>query len=173
MEGKLFFSIVCPILITLHMLNSIMIITKKRLRKPQYYFLVNLSISDILLLLIILICEHILRTDVVDVVRGVITIFVTSTILSTLALTLDRYIAVKYCLRYAEIMTPSRVIQMVISIWIPSILLAAIPHTIGYSTREERKLISDCIHVPLYFIFIAIFYFISIVKPIFLILCSI
>lgn len=42
-----------PLVFLLHFFNNILIVIKKRLHKPPYYILVNLSISDAFLLIVV------------------------------------------------------------------------------------------------------------------------
>jgi hypothetical protein len=119
----------------------------KKLHKTVYYVLVNLSFSDVMLLMTILVQNTYSRHNAYLKVAH--TAFYTASILSTFGITIDRYVAVVYCLRYREFVTNNRLLVSLLLLWISSIVLAIIPSLIT-SNLKWRELYTDCIHVPLY-----------------------
>ena len=75
--------------------------------------------------------------------------------MSIFALTVDRYVAVKYALRYQNIVTIARLFVLLTSIWLSSVILAVTPQLIVLSS-SNADLTADfyekCIHMPLYLI---------------------
>lgn len=138
--------LIFPITIILHIVNFILIATRKKLHKPCYYIIVNLSVADIALLLSVgaqLMSEPKMYFLVIH--RTVATV---STI-SMLGMAADRFVAVIYCMRYTEIVTTKRLVLFLLLIWIVSFLLSVIPLMV---TRNMQRVefYGDCILVPTY-----------------------
>ena len=79
--------------------------------------------------------------------------FYTASLMSTFALTIDRYLAVQYALRYNNIVTIGRLLILLASVWISSAILAATPHLIvllSSQTASSADLYEKFIHMPLY-----------------------
>jgi len=140
-------TIVLPVIFLLHLSNNVLIIWKKDLHKPRYFILMNLSFSDVLLLLTHFIRLNYLSHSALFLISD--TTFYTASILSTLGITIDRYIAVMYCMKYNEYVTKPRICFALSLLWIFSAFLASIP-TMAGSTHEMTSLYRDCVHVPLY-----------------------
>lgn len=147
MNGVLIAScFIFPITIILHLINNVIIVYKRCLHKPAYYLLINLSISDILLIFAVIIRFTTIRDQniLLDIANKV---FATSSVLTTFGISLDRYIAVIYCLRYWDIVTRQRLILVLVIIWLLSIAIALIS---SLTSKEDRTFVSDCIVVPIY-----------------------
>ena len=104
----------------LHLCNIIVILTKKLLRKHSNLFLINLSVSDILLILLVYIFESSEPGE--HVVDNISACFIGLTyivsVLSTLAISMDKYISVQFSLRYHNILTRGRVVRSIAAIWV-------------------------------------------------------
>lgn len=148
MESKdVGFIIVIPIVILLHLSNNIIMLMRKKFHKIQYFILMNLSVSDLILVIVIWLQVMYSRNNIyIWVIRNMA---FTASILSTMGMTCDRYIAVVYCLHYTRLATKNKLCLTLISLWITSFLLAIIP-TLLTPDPEKLSLYSSCIHVPLY-----------------------
>ena len=95
--------IVLSLTFFLHLCNSVLIIRKRSLHKPSYYILLHLFFADIVLVFIMATRTYVSLDN--EVSHALQTIFLNASIFTTLGLTIDRYIAVQYCLRYNSIVT--------------------------------------------------------------------
>ena len=85
-----------------HISNIISIVTNQRLHQKVYLLLLNLTVSDILTIM----CFFLLAAGVSpSIYMPIVRNFYTTSILFTCAMTLDRYLKVKYPLRYFTIFT--------------------------------------------------------------------
>ena len=121
-------SIFCllPILLLLHSSNIIMICTKKVLYIPAYILMVNCSLSDCIFAIVTSISIILSIHDHNILVDGVSIAFYYSSVLTTFLISLDRFIAVKHCLRYQSIVTDNNLIISIICTWIVSLVLSTI-----------------------------------------------
>ena len=121
-----------PFIIGIHIISISLMVKKRKLHKPKYVFLANLSVGDILLLLLTVLKFS--TTDdriYVEISRN---ICATSSILTTAAMTVEKYIAVEHCLRYYAIVTWRRVKCSVLVIWLASFLVALLPWFVELAT---------------------------------------
>ena len=144
-ELDIFFMVLFPAVILMHLSNNVLIIINKKLHKTAYLILINLSFSDVLLLITVLLMNSYTRYHTYCEVAH--TVFYTVSVLSTFCITIDRYIAVQYCLRYREIVTRKRLLGVLLLLWISSVVLALIPLLVSI---KRRRLYKDCIHVTIY-----------------------
>ena len=101
------------LVIPLHISHIVSILLKRSLRQNIYYILLNLCLSDLLLIITIL-----LRVELEGIVLSTAySITYAASILFTLAITMDRYMKVQYALRYQDICRPSRLFVALIFIW--------------------------------------------------------
>ena len=114
------------IIVLIHVCNITTILSKKHLRRNgMCCMLINLSLSDNLTLLFYsLKIEHHLR-------HFLISVNYTSSLLSTLGISLDKYLSVQYSLRYHSIVTQNKVAISIGIVWMASIIFAAVCNTSG------------------------------------------
>ena len=114
----------------------------KDLRTPFNYFLVNLSIADLGVGLILgplsAICHMLEGYDKLQppfhgAVEVVYFTLCTASLLSLTALGLDRYLAIIHPLSYRTNLTPIRVLLISVLLWIMSIVLSMIFFIVGYN----------------------------------------
>lgn len=139
--------IILPLTLILHAMNNMLIFLRKRLHKPSYYILINLSVSDIMMLIAVIIrFMYTMNNVFLELAfRG----FVTTSVFLTFGMTLDRYIAVVYSLEYRGMLSKSRLTLFLILLWIMSFLLTAIP-TLITSDEIKRSMYCDFVLVPIY-----------------------
>ena len=107
-----------PFIIGIHIISISLMVKKRKLHKPKYVFLANLSTGDILLLLLTAVKFSTSDDRIyVEILRN---ICATSSILTTAAMTVEKYNAVEHCLRYCAIVTWQRVKCSVLVIWLAS-----------------------------------------------------
>ena len=140
--------IIFPSIIVLHISNNVMIARTKCLHKTVYYILVNVSISDIFVCVTVIV-KNIQLIPCNVYLHITLTTFYTSSVLSTLCITVDRYIAIIHCLRYRQIVTKRRIFISIAFIWIFSFLLSMLP-TMLTRNYQYTLFLSDCIHSPIY-----------------------
>ena len=107
----------------MHIANIFTILKNRHLHNISYYILVNLSISDVLTLVTTTL--RVLLSYGIDneYFYPILFVFYYSSILSTVLMSLDRYIAIKHCIRYRQIVTIKRFVISIITSWIFSIVL--------------------------------------------------
>ena len=86
-----------PFIVFLHICNNFVIVWKQKLHSPVYYVLMNLSLSDIVTLIIVIIkhqvvIEHHLLVTSLNLLH---TISISASVFFTFALTVERFIAVR------------------------------------------------------------------------------
>ena len=120
----------------MHIANIFAIIKNHHLHNIRYYILINLSISDFLML-VNLSLQFTLSYDYLNFFKY--TLYYSS-ILSTVLMSVDRYIAIKHCLRYKEIVTIKKLVISIIASWSFSIIVKVtflvIPKILGINLRQ-------------------------------------
>ena len=115
------------IVLPLHISNITTILVHHKFHQNVYFLLLNLSVSDAMcILFVLLIPAGVSPTIYMAIFRA----FLASSILFTCTITLDRYIKVKYPLRYLSIATRPRLIMLVFFVWCFTVcvsLLSKIP----------------------------------------------
>ena len=143
-------AIVYSLSILLHALNNIIIIRHRLLHKPKYCLLINLSTCDIVgmvsAFLWYIFQPHLRAADVC------LSIAANGSVLTTVAITIDRYIAVVYCLRYHEIVNRRKVAISILVIWSIALVLTGVPE-ICTSDAKLRRVIHDGLVHPLHVLF--------------------
>ena len=116
---------VALITLPLHIFHIILIIKKRKLHQNVYYILLNLSLSDS--------CLAIMRglplskkASSPSILKGLAMSFYVHSILLTLAINLDRYMKVKYGLRYHQMATKKKLCALLMLLSISSITIALI-----------------------------------------------
>lgn len=138
-----------PLTMILHLTNILMMLVKKKLRKPKYILLMSLSISDFIVMVVVTF-QLLFSIDNVFFYTAR-KFFSTVSILSTLSLTVDRYVAVVYCLKYQAYVTRVRIIGFIMVIWIWSLLISLIPAVLQRNPGQ-LELYGDYISKPLNFV---------------------
>ena len=134
-------------LMLLHISNIIVIVYNRLLHKPVYCMLIHLSLCDLFTSISWIL---VFTFDSATIgLRSFCFASYTASILTTVAITVDRYVAVVYCLRYREIITKRVIIASILLIWSISLLFVSIP-LMCTTNSEIRTLIHRCIHIPLY-----------------------
>ena len=131
------FLVVSVLPITVNAIILILIMRKKKLHQVRFYIIANLAFADIVSLLILFSVMIIslyngrqLKENV-DSISAVIaksigfTLYVNS-ILTTIFLAIDRYIAVKYNLHYQSILSKRRIIFVLIISWLLSAISSGV-----------------------------------------------
>ena len=112
---------------SMHISNVLFIIRKRKLHKARYFILINLSMSDLTMVItrvmIHLIQVFLMRKEYFYIISD---ICYYSSIFSTVLISVDRYIAIQYCLRYGQIGTKRNIGISIIISWCTSILLKLI-----------------------------------------------
>ena len=130
-----------PVFMLAHTSNIWLIVRKRKLHKPSYYLLLNLSIGDLMLLLTAffnILLSNYRRVELVlvsDICYNV-------SILTTVHISIDRYIAISFCMKYKSIVTNKRLLYLIILTWIVSVTLILLPlfekPNIGNGIRKKR-----------------------------------
>ena len=146
-ERSIFNLIIFPSIILLHFSNNVLILRNKSLHKTIYYLLVNLSVSDIMLCVTVFLTNLNLHHNIYLEISYA-TCY-TASVISTVAITVDRYVAVVHCLHYRDIATKRRMLVAIVLIWTLSLLLSVLPSIITQD-HAYRLFVRDCIHCPVY-----------------------
>ena len=118
--------ILAPVFMLLHVCNIMLIITKRKLHKPSYYQIINLSIADLAMAII-----GFLNILLYDYTNERLSIAVDAcynvSLLTTVHISIDRSIAISLCLKYFRIVTTKRLIMLVMSSCFFSVALVMLP----------------------------------------------
>ena len=106
-----------------HICNILLIVFKRDLHKNVFILLANLSVSDIFLQVFL----YLIKTHRSKALHIALSTFGTASILFTLAINLDRYLKVKFGLRYYEIVLTERLTIAIILTWPFAVLFCVIP----------------------------------------------
>ena len=114
-------------MVSMHISNVLYIIRKRDLHKARYFILINLSMSD-LSMGITRVIIHSVQVILISKESFCIIsdICYYSSVFSTVFISIDRYIAIQYCLRYGQIVTKHTVGISIIISWCASIFLKLI-----------------------------------------------
>ena len=121
-----------------HICNVVMVTTRRRLRRSGNWFLVSLSLSD-LLFVVMAMLKCISSLNCIDN-NGYLTCIsrfsYTVSIMSTLGISVDRYVYVEYSLRYHSIVTKKRVLVSIALIWASSAILVTVTSVVSTVTNN-------------------------------------
>ena len=106
-----------------HICNILLIVLKRNLHTNVFILLANLSVSDTFLQVFI----YLIKSHHSKPIRIAVSTFHTSSILFTLAINLDRYLKVKYGLRYYEIVLAGRLAALITLTWTFAVLICVVP----------------------------------------------
>lgn len=121
---------------------AVLLNPNKDLRSPFIYFLVNLSVADLVVGLVLgplSTMYHIfeglsmLNQGYKDAVHIIYFTSCTASLFSLIALALDRYLAITYPLQYRAKLSPIRALLISVVVWIISALLPMVYFAIGYN----------------------------------------
>ena len=127
------------VVIFLHICNVIMISTRKRLRHSGNWFLASLSLSDLLFVVLTMFKCHTTKQNCIninDYLTSATRFSLTVSVMSTLGISVDRYIYVEYSLRYHMIMTNKRAFTSIVLIWASSAILVIVSSAVSTLTNN-------------------------------------
>ncbi|KAG8579640.1 hypothetical protein GDO81_010983 [Engystomops pustulosus] len=113
----------------------ISVVTNRQLRIPTNYLIVNLAIADLLLSTTVLpfsatleiISYWVFGRIFCDIWAAMDVLCCTASIFSLCAISIDRYIGVRYSLQYPTIVTRKRVLLVLFGVWVLSIVISIGP----------------------------------------------
>ena len=133
----------------------VLIIRKVSLHRVRFYIMINLCITNIVILLMVIFgityslfdgspIEDDKMNIASSIVGTVTTITHINSLLTTAFLSIDRYIAVKHSIHYQNILTVPRMFYILIAIWVLSIVVAGVQwlHVQIYFHYYRNKLIT-------------------------------
>ena len=138
---------VVPI-VFMHTCNILLIIKTKKLHKPSYFLIINLSVGDLILTVTAGFNTMFLdyRNETLIIASN---ICYNLSLFTTVYIAIDRYIAIRFCLEYYFIVTKRRLVYLIILSWIFSIIIVLLPRfevpKFG-SNGHYRRLSFDIIH---------------------------
>ena len=147
MEKQQIFFYCFMFLTTVAHISNVIIFLKRKLHRPEHYLLTHLSFCDLLMLL--LFSARLNSSSANEVLHQGTSICYTASVLTTSAMTVNKFISVEYCLRYHDIVTTRRLFVSFFCVWISSCVAAAVPF-ICTSSVVKREQINDCIMCTLY-----------------------
>ena len=126
------------------------IFSKRKLRRVQFYIIGNLCVANTLLFLCILFAiiqkfldENVLRKNNNDIfsliIRSLAMATHVSSLLTTAILAIDRFIAVRYCLRYQLTVTTMRIIWSFLATWLVSVIITGVQWVNVSQTFDFRR----------------------------------
>ena len=130
------------------MCNILLIIKTKKLHKPSYFLIINLSVGD-LILTVVATVNIIMFEYSIEYLYIVADVCYNLSLFTTVYIAIDRYIAIRYCLEYYFIVTKRRLIYLIILSWITSVIIEFLPRfevAKFNSEVRDRRLSSDIIH---------------------------
>ncbi|KAF7217874.1 alpha-1A adrenergic receptor [Nothobranchius furzeri] len=111
------------------------VVCNKQLQNITNFFIINLAMADLLLSIIVLPFSASLEVlgcwvfgrVFCNIWAAVDVLCCTASILSLCIISIDRYIGVKYCLKYPSIMTERRAVAILVLVWVSSVVISVGP----------------------------------------------
>ncbi|CAN2387346.1 alpha-1B adrenergic receptor [Pristimantis euphronides] len=128
----------------------ISVVTNRQLRMPTNYLIVNLAIADLLLSTTVLPFSATLEIAdkwvfgkiFCDIWAAMDVLCCTASIFSLCAISIDRYIGVRYSLQYPTIVTRKKVLLALLGVWILSIVISIGP-LLGWK-QQTNTTVTGC-----------------------------
>lgn len=139
----------------------ISVVTNRQLRIPTNYLIINLAIADLFLSTTVLpfsatleIADYwVFGRIFCDIWAAMDVLCCTASIFSLCAISIDRYIGVRYSLQYPTIVTRKRVILALLGVWVLSIVISIGP-LLGWKQQTNTdEAVCDITTEPFYAIF--------------------
>ncbi|XP_072256524.1 alpha-1B adrenergic receptor [Pyxicephalus adspersus] len=139
----------------------ISVVANRQLRIPTNYLIVNLAIADLLLSTTVLpfsstleiVSAWVFGRIFCDIWAAMDVLCCTASIFSLCAISIDRYIGVRYSLQYPTIVTRKRVLLALLCVWILSIVISIGP-LLGWKQQTATdEYVCDITTEPFYAIF--------------------
>lgn len=169
--NTVFFIILVLTIIPANLLVLASIRANPRLRSPEYILILSLSLSD-LMVGVFLISARTLELLSIEYTRQFMwckmTICLTllslsASLLNLLAVTMDRFMAISYSLKYKTFITLSRIYVTIAAVWITALTVSLVPlfgagtKSVEISRRQQLCRFADVLeesYLVLYFVFI-------------------
>eukprot|EP00064_Thunnus_orientalis_P000895 superscaffoldBa00000052_g896 len=131
----IFLSVFILVAIVGNILVILSVLCNKHLQTVTNFFIVNLAMADLLLSIIVLPFSASLEVlgcwvfgrVFCNIWAAVDVLCCTASILSLCIISIDRYIGVKYCLKYPSIMTERKAVAILILVWVSSTVISVGP----------------------------------------------
>lgn len=130
-----------------NVLVCLAVATSRRLHQANSCFIVSLAVADLLLALLVLPFSAMLELRngrwplggvFCNVYISLDVMLCTASILTLLAISVDRYLAISSPLSYPRRVTPSRVAIALMGIWMCSMAVSFLPINLGWNTPDFR-----------------------------------
>uniref|UniRef100_A0A1A7XPG0 Alpha-1D adrenergic receptor n=1 Tax=Iconisemion striatum TaxID=60296 RepID=A0A1A7XPG0_9TELE len=131
----IFLSVFILVAIVGNILVILSVVCNKQLQNITNFFIINLAMADLLLSIIVLPFSASLEVMgcwvfgrvFCNIWAAVDVLCCTASILSLCIISIDRYIGVKYCLKYPSIMTERRAVAILLLVWVSSVVISVGP----------------------------------------------
>ncbi|KAM9769405.1 alpha-1A adrenergic receptor [Menidia menidia] len=131
----IFLSVFILMAIVGNILVILSVVCNKHLQTVTNFFIVNLAMADLLLAIIVLPFSASLEVlgcwvfgrVFCNIWAAVDVLCCTASILSLCIISIDRYIGVKYCLKYPTIMTEGKAVAILLLVWVSSTVISVGP----------------------------------------------
>ncbi|XP_014889533.1 alpha-1D adrenergic receptor [Poecilia latipinna] len=163
----IFLAVFILVAIVGNILVILSVVCNKHLQNITNFFIVNLAMADLLLSIIVLPFSASLEVlgcwvfgrVFCNIWAAVDVLCCTASILSLCIISIDRYIGVKYCLKYPSIMTERRAVAILVLVWVSSTVISVGPLLGWKEPPPEHETVCGITEEPGYALFSSLFSF--------------
>ncbi|XP_041378576.1 octopamine receptor-like [Gigantopelta aegis] len=152
--GQIAAGLVLSVIIVLTVAGNVLVflavISHRKLRYVSNYFIVSLSVADILVAILVMIpatlnetlLQWVLGVTMCSIWASCDVMLCSASILNVCLISLDRYMAIMTPLRYNTLMTHKRALLLIAAVWMIAILTSFVPIQNGWHNVDVPSLVN-------------------------------